>query len=55
MSERVGEVMALCRELSGDIQIGTAIMETGTAVAVGGALMMAGGMMGGRNGIFVGE
>ncbi|KAL2093796.1 hypothetical protein ACEWY4_011108 [Coilia grayii] len=54
MSDRVDDVMRLCRELSANEQIETAITHTGKAGAAGGAMMMAGGLIGGPPGIVVG-
>ncbi|XP_012688560.1 protein C19orf12 homolog [Clupea harengus] len=54
MSERVGDVMRLCCELSANQQIKTAVKHSGKGAAAAGGLAFAGGLLGGPLGIAVG-
>ncbi|KAL2093795.1 hypothetical protein ACEWY4_011107 [Coilia grayii] len=54
MSDRVGDVMRLCCELSANQQIKTAVKHSGRGAVAAGGLAFAGGLIGGPLGIAVG-
>lgn len=55
MSERVGDVMRLCCELSANQQMKTTVKQSGKGAVAAGGLAFAGGLIGGPLGIAVGE